>query len=60
MCSPRGLSGRLGAAKRRMLSFAEGPPVGLEPLTWDGTEAVDTGVPFVRGAAEGMTASGRQ
>ena len=59
MCSPRGLSGRLGAAKRRILSFAE--TLGrLAPLAWGATEVVEAGVPLVRGAAEGMAVGGRR
>ena len=57
MCSARGLNGRLGATKRRMLSFAEGPPpVLLFPLVI-GVEEVPFGVPFVRGTAEGILES---
>lgn len=47
-CSARGLKGRLGAAKRRMLSFAL---AGAAPIAGDATPA-----PFVPfGTAEGMT-----
>lgn len=54
MCSACGLNGRLGATKRRILSFAEGPPpVLLLPLVI-GAEAVPFGVPFVMGTAEGI------
>ena len=43
MCSAGGLSGLLGAAKRRMLSFADRPP---------SVEVV--GALFVAGTAEGI------
>jgi hypothetical protein len=46
VCSARGLNGRLGAAKRRILSFTDNPPLeaaGVVPL-----------VPF--GTAEGIVA----
>ena len=43
MCSAGGLSGLLGAAKRRMLSFADRPP---------SVEVV--GAPFAAGTAEGI------
>lgn len=48
----RGLNGRLGATKRRMLSFAEGPELELlVPLV---VRVDPAGGPFVAGAAEGM------
>lgn len=58
MCSARGLSGLLGATKRRMLSFAEPPVLAFElPLVpfVEGIEMLAAmGVPLVAGVAEGM------
>lgn len=54
MCDARGLRGRLGAVKRRILSLAEAPPaVPFVPLAM-GTEVAAPGVPLVTGAADGM------
>lgn len=57
MCSALGLSDLLGAAKRRMLSFADAPAAeGALPLVVPlvcGAEVLAIGVPLVVGA--GMT-----
>lgn len=50
MCAAGGLNGRLGAAKRRMLSLAERPSV--EVAAW-------LGVVPLTGAAEGIVAGGQ-
>ncbi len=55
MCSARGLRGRLGATKRRMLSFAEPPILSFEVPFVAGVEVLAAmGVPLVAGVAEGM------
>ena len=55
MCSARGLSGLLGATKRRMLSFADAPILSFELPLMPFVEVLAVmGVPLVDGVAEGM------